>query len=112
MPKITVLPHPAICPEGAVFEAEPGANLAKTLVANGVNIDHACEFSCACTTCHCYIDKGLDSLAPAEEAEEDILDEAWALKSNSRLSCQTIIGNEDLTIEIPKYSKNHARENG
>lgn len=62
MPKVTVLPHPGICPNGAEFEVPEGANLAKALVANGVNIDHACEFSCACTTCHCYIDKGFDSL--------------------------------------------------
>ena len=50
MPKVTVLPHPGICPNGAEFEVPEGANLAKALVANGVNIDHACEFSCACTT--------------------------------------------------------------
>ena len=111
MYKRQVLPHPGICPNGAEFEVPEGANLAKALVANGVNIDHACEFSCACTTCHCYIDKGFDSLEPAEDDEEDLLDQAWGLKSNSRLTCQTKVGKEDITVEIPKYSRNHAREN-
>lgn len=111
MPKVTVLPHPIICPSGAEFEVEAGANLARSLVANGVNIDHACEYSCACTTCHCYIPVGLSSLAPAKDAEEDLLDEAWGLKPISRLSCQTKVGTEDITVEIPMYSRNHAREN-
>lgn len=110
MPTITVLPHPTICPEGKKFEAETGKILAKELVAHGVGIDHACEYSGACTTCQVYITKGFDSLKPASDQEEDTLDEAWALKPNSRLSCQTVIGTEDLEVEIPKYSKNHARE--
>lgn len=110
MTKITVLPHPTICPNGAEFESEPGKNLARELVAHKVFIEHACEFSCGCTTCHVYIEKGFDSLEPAEDQEEDILDQAWGLKPNSRLSCRTIIGEEDLTVEIPRYTKNHARE--
>lgn len=111
MPKITVLPHPEICPNGAEFTVPAGTNLARALLDNNVPIEHACELSCACTTCHCYIAKGFSSLKPAEEQEEDLLDQAWGLKPNSRLTCQTQIGSEDLTIEIPKYSINHAREN-
>lgn len=110
MPTVTVLPHPTICPAGAKFECEPGKVLAKELVAHGIPIDHACEYSCACTTCQVYITKGWDTLAPAGDQEEDVLDGAWGLKSNSRLSCRTIMGNGDIEIEIPKYSKNHARE--
>ncbi|MCD8339230.1 MAG: ISC system 2Fe-2S type ferredoxin [Burkholderiales bacterium] len=110
MPKVTVLPHESICPNGAEFEVEEGANLARSLVKNGVNIEHACEYSCACTTCHCYITKGMSSLNEPDEEEEDLLDQAWGLKSNSRLSCQTVIGKEDIEVEIPKYTINHARE--
>ena len=86
MPKVTVLPHPGICPNGAEFEVPEGANLAKALVANGVNIDHACEFSCACTTCHCYIDKGFDSLEPAEDDEEDMIVLDLCMNSISRVN--------------------------
>ncbi len=110
MPRITVLPHETICPNGAEIEVPAGSNLAKSLVNNGVNIDHACEFSGGCTTCHCYITKGFDSLSEPTEDEEDILDRAWGLKPNSRVTCQTFVGDEDITVEIPKYSLNHARE--
>ena len=96
MPKITVLPHETICPNGKEFEVPAGTNLARALLDNGVPIEHACELSCACTTCHCYIDKGFDTLAPAEDDEEDLLDQAWGLKSNSRLSCQTTVGMKTL----------------
>ncbi|MBP7532355.1 MAG: 2Fe-2S iron-sulfur cluster binding domain-containing protein, partial [Ottowia sp.] len=65
----------------------------------------------ACTTCHCIVREGFDSLNEAEEEEEDLLDRAWGLEPLSRLSCQAIVGKTDLTVEIPRYSINHAREN-
>ena len=72
--------------------------------------DHACEKSCACTTCHVVVREGYDSLAEADELEEDYLDKAWGLEPESRLSCQALVADEDLVIEIPKYTINHARE--
>ncbi|UOF93508.1 MAG: ISC system 2Fe-2S type ferredoxin [Bordetella sp.] len=111
MPKITILPHIDICPTGAVIEhAQPGASICKTLLKNNIKIDHACELSCACTTCHIIVKEGFNSLDKASEEEEDLLDRAWGLSSNSRLSCQAIICEVDLTIEIPKYTINHAKE--
>lgn len=112
MPKITVLPHPELCPEGAVLDNIPeGAPLCQTLLQHHIEIEHACEMSCACTTCHVIIKKGFDSLNEAGEIEEDLLDQAWGLTSTSRLSCQAKMGTEDLTLELPKYTINHAREN-
>lgn len=110
MPKITVLPHPTVCPEGKTFEVKPGVKLARALLANGVGIEHACEFSGACSTCHVIVREGFDSLNEAEDEELDMLDQAWGVTSTSRLSCQTVVGKEDLVIEIPKYSRNHAKE--
>jgi 2Fe-2S ferredoxin len=55
--------------------------------------------------------QGFDSLNEAEEGEEDLLDRAWGLEPQSRLSCQAILAQTDLTVEIPKYSINHAKEN-
>lgn len=110
MPKVTVLPHPGICPNGVEFEVPEGANLAKAW-SQTESIFRPRLRARACTTCHCYIDKGFDSLEPAEDDEEDLLDQAWGLKSNSRLTRQTKVGKEDITVEIPKYSRNHAREN-
>ena len=111
MTKITVLTHIELCPDGAVMEAKPGETLCQTLNKNGVDIDHACGMVCACSTCHVIIREGQGSLEPADEYEEDMLDRAWGLEPNSRLSCQVIIDGQDLTIEIPKYTINHASEN-
>lgn len=110
MPKLTFLPHQKICPEGKVIDAPTGISICDAALGAGLNIEHACEKSCACTTCHVIVRKGLESLAPAEEKEEDMLDKAWGLEPQSRLSCQAKVANADLTIEIPKYTINLASE--
>ncbi len=110
MPKITVLPHEHLCPQGKVFEVETGAVLCREMLAHELEIEHACELSCACTTCHVIVREGLASLSEAEEEEEDMLDRAWGLTSQSRLSCQLRVGTQDLVIEVPKYTLNYARE--
>ncbi|MCK9512409.1 MAG: ISC system 2Fe-2S type ferredoxin [Pigmentiphaga sp.] len=112
MPKITVLPHPEICPDGAVIDDAPvGTSVCRILLDHDIEIEHACELSCACTTCHVIVREGFDSLEEASDDEEDLLDRAWGLASQSRLSCQAILSDEDLVIEIPRYTINHAREN-
>ena len=110
MPQIVVLPHVELCPDGAVIEAPAGMTLCDALLGNGVDIEHACEKSCACTTCHVIVREGFDALAPSEEKEDDLLDKAWGLEPNSRLSCQVPLGTTDLVIEIPKYTINMAKE--
>lgn len=110
MTKIIFLPHEEICPEGALIEAEPVVSICDAALANGLEISHACEKSCACTTCHVIIREGFDSLEEADETEEDLLDKAWGLEPESRLSCQARVGEEDLVIEIPKYTINMVSE--
>lgn len=111
MPKIIVLPHHELCPEGAVIDAESGKSICKNLLENDIHIEHACEMSCACTTCHVVVREGFDSLEESDELEDDYLDKAWGLEPDSRLSCQAIVEEEDLTIEIPKYTINMVSEN-
>ncbi|HEY2254655.1 MAG TPA: ISC system 2Fe-2S type ferredoxin [Variovorax sp.] len=111
MPTIKILPHPEYCPQGAEISAPAGTSVCEALLENHIPIEHACEMSCACTTCHVIVRQGLASLNEAEEGEEDLLDRAWGLEPQSRLSCQAILAQADLTIEIPKYSINHAKEN-
>ena len=111
MPQVIVLPHEEICPEGAVFEAEKGTSICDALLQHGIEIEHACEKSCACTTCHVYVREGFDSLAESDENEDDYLDKAWGLEPDSRLSCQAVVNDEDLVIEIPKYTINMVSEN-
>jgi 2Fe-2S ferredoxin len=111
VPQIVVLPHPVLCPEGAVIEAPAGKSLCDALLDSDIEIEHACEKSCACTTCHVVIREGFASLDDAEEKEEDLLDRAWGLEATSRLSCQVILDDQDLVIEIPKYTINQVSEN-
>ena len=111
MPQIIVLPHEEICPDGAVFNAETGVSICDALLQNGIEIEHACEKSCACTTCHVYIREGFESLQESDENEDDFLDKAWGLEPDSRLSCQAKVNKEDLVIEIPKYTINMVSEN-
>jgi len=111
MPEIIILPHEEICPEGAVINTESGTSLCNAMLNNGIEIEHACEKSCACTTCHVYVREGFDSLEESTEQEDDYLDKAWGLDMDSRLSCQALVGNEPLVIEIPKYTINMVSEN-
>jgi ferredoxin, 2Fe-2S len=110
MTQIVILPHAMLCPDGAVLEVEPGTTICDALLANDIEIEHACEKSCACTTCHVLVREGLNSLNEADELEEDQLDKAWGLEACSRLSCQAEVADTDLVVELPKYTINHARE--
>jgi len=111
MPQIKFLPHETICPEGAVIEAETGESICKAALRNGLDIEHACEMSCACTTCHVVVREGFDALEEPDELEDDYLDKAWGLEPDSRLSCQAMVTDEDLVVEIPKYTINMVSEN-
>ena len=110
MKSIKVLPHAELCPQGAEIRAEAGKSICDALLDAGIDIEHACEKSCACTTCHVIVRSGFDSLGETSEDEDDLLDKAWGLEQESRLSCQALVAAEDLTIEIPRYTINHAKE--
>jgi ferredoxin, 2Fe-2S len=110
MTQIVVLPHESLCPEGAVLEAQPGESICRALLRNDIEIEHACEMSCACTTCHVIVREGLDSLEEADELEDDYLDMAWGLEPDSRLSCQAVVAEEPLVVEIPRYTINMVSE--
>jgi len=111
MPQIIFLPHETLCPEGAAFDANKGETICDAALRNDIEIEHACEKSCACTTCHVYIREGLDSLNENSDDEDDMLDKAWGLEPDSRLSCQTVVGDADLVVELPKYTINMVSEN-
>ena len=110
MTRLTFLPHPQICAEGKTIEVEPGISICDAALNAGIRIEHACEKSCACTTCHVVVREGFTSLDPAGEKEEDLLDKAWGLEPESRLSCQAKVGDRDLVVEIPKYTINLVSE--
>jgi ferredoxin, 2Fe-2S len=111
MTTITLLPHPDFAPQGiTINNAVQGMSLCKNLLNAGIDIDHACEMVCACTTCHVIVLEGLNSLNEATEDEDDMLDKAWGLCNQSRLACQAKLGTSDVVLQIPKYSINHAKE--
>ncbi|NCP63858.1 MAG: ISC system 2Fe-2S type ferredoxin [Paraglaciecola sp.] len=110
MPQVIFLPHAELCPDGAAIQVESGVSVLDVALQNGIGIEHACEKSCACTTCHVLIREGFDSLDPSDELEDDLLDKAWGLERDSRLGCQAIIKDEDLVVEIPKYTVNQVSE--
>lgn len=110
MPKIIFLPHAELCPEGAEVEAQRGVSILDNALEHGIEIEHACEKSCACTTCHVVVREGFDSLESSDELEDDLLDKAWGLEPESRLSCQALVADEDLVVEIPKYTINQVSE--
>jgi 2Fe-2S ferredoxin len=110
MPVVKVLPHEQLCPKGAQFEVPTGTVLCRALLQQGIEIEHACELSLACTTCHVVIREGGAAIEPSSEEEDDLLDKAWGLTASSRLSCQVKLAQADLVVEIPRYTINHARE--
>ncbi|WP_119157017.1 2Fe-2S iron-sulfur cluster-binding protein [Caldimonas tepidiphila] len=110
MPTITVLPHRELCPAGMRLEAAAGDSLAERLLAAGVAIEHACDLVGACATCHVHVREGAHTLAAPDEDEEDELDQAWGIDAQSRLACRVRVGQGELAVELPRHSRNHARE--
>lgn len=108
--QVRLLPHTELCPQGLVFDARQGRKLVDELLAQGVAMEHACEKVCACSTCHVHVRQGAADLAPADEAEEDQLDDAWGVDADSRLSCCVRVGATPLVVELPRFTRNHARE--
>jgi len=110
MPKLIILPHQQLCPEGKIIDADEGESILDAALRNDIPIEHACEKSCACTTCHVIVREGFNSLNPSDELEDDMLDKAWGLEADSRLSCQALVGTADLVVEIPRYTINMVSE--
>ena len=110
MPRVRVLPQPDLCPQGREFEVRRGASLCEALLASGIALEHACEMVAACATCHVHVREGAASLAPPDDEENDQLDHAWGLDAQSRLACCVKLRDADLTIELPRHTRNHARE--
>jgi 2Fe-2S ferredoxin len=77
----------------------------------GIQLEHACGGSCACTTCHLIIRKGMENLSEMEDKEADRLDTAWDLTTSSRLGCQAVIKG-DVVAEFPLYTRNYVQEGG
>jgi ferredoxin, 2Fe-2S len=108
--RIRVLPHADLCPAGLDFEAKAGRKLVDELLEHGIAIEHACEKVGACSTCHVHLRAGQSFVKEADEEEEDQLGDAWGLDADSRLSCCVRVRGAELVVELPRFTRNHARE--
>ncbi len=89
----------------------PGTQLLDVALENGIEIEHVCGGVCACSTCHVYIEEGMNSLSESEEDEDDRVEEAPGLQRNSRLSCQCrIIDKGPIVVRIPAWNRNAVKE--
>src|SRR5262245_34383649 len=77
----------------------------------GIPLEQACGGSCACTTCHLIVRKGMENLSEEQDNELDRLDTAWDLTTSSRLGCQAVIKG-DVVVEFPMYTRNYVQEGG
>ncbi len=115
MPKVTFLP------ENQTFEFETGKmpydhhgkpeSILDVAINFGVDLEHACGGSCACTTCHVIVQQGMENLTEADDDELDRLEMAAGLTLRSRLGCQAVVKG-DVTIEIPGWNRNYISEGG
>lgn len=108
--RIRVLAHDPLCPQEQVFDATPGRKLVDELLAHGIAIEHACEKVGACATCHVHLRAGFEAVVGADDEEEDQLGAAWGLDGQSRLARCVRVRGPELVVELPRFTRNHARE--
>jgi ferredoxin, 2Fe-2S len=95
MPRITFLP------DDRSVEVPSGTSILDAADLAGVDLPSNCGGVCACTTCHVWVEQGLDALSDIEDREDDKLQEAAGLSPRSRLGCQARIGEDDVVVRIP-----------
>ncbi len=105
MPKITFKNPLALkLFEPLTVEVAPGTTLLDAAESCGARVGHACGGNLACSTCHVWVSKGIDSLPEVTDKENDIMDKAFDVRSESRLGCQAAVGTEDVVVEITQES--------
>ena len=105
MPKVT-FQNPLTLKEHAPisFEAKPGMTILEAAEECHARVGHACGGNLACSTCHVYVDEGLESLPEISDKENDIMDKAFDVRAESRLACQAKVATADIVIEITEES--------
>ena len=105
MPKLTFLnPHGAKSAGPLTVDCKRGISILDAAEECGARVGHACGGNLACSTCHVYVQEGLDSLGEIADKENDIMDKAFDVRSESRLGCQCKLGEEDVVVEISEES--------
>lgn len=94
MPIVTILPA------GKTTNAEAGSSLLEAILSMGERIGHRCLGNAECGTCHVFVQDGRKALSKMHRAESAKLDSIVGVGSKSRLACQTLLGSEDVTVEL------------
>lgn len=86
---------------------EPGNSLLELALMNDIELHHNCGGVCACTTCHLYVEKGMEHIEEISDKEEDFIDRAVNPRLNSRLGCQSVLldGDGEIEVTLPDQSQ-------
>lgn len=104
MPKLTFLNPHGRRSEKLTVECKRGESILDAAEECGARVGHACGGNLACSTCHVYVQEGIDSLPEISDKENDIMDKAFDVRPESRLGCQARLGDEDVVVEISEES--------
>ena len=105
MPKLTFLnPHGPKSTGAITVDGKPGQTILDAAEECGARVGHACGGNLACSTCHVYVQEGIDSLGEIADKENDIMDKAFDVRPESRLGCQCKLAGEDIVVEISEES--------
>ena len=105
MPKITFKnPYGKSSTGPLTVECKKGLSILDAAEECGARVGHACGGNLACSTCHVYVEEGLDSLPEIADKENDIMDKAFDVRPESRLGCQAKLADDDLVVEISEES--------
>jgi 2Fe-2S ferredoxin len=95
------MPVLTIQPSGKNLQVAAGSSILSALLAGGEDIAHKCEGKAECGSCHIFVQEGRKSLSKTQRLENEKLDAIVGVGSRSRLACQAVLGEEDVTVEIP-----------
>jgi 2Fe-2S ferredoxin len=105
MPKITFInPHGSLSTGPLTVDAAPGTSILDAAEHCGARVGHACGGNLACSTCHVWVQAGIDSLPEVTDKENDIMDKAFDVRPESRLGCQARLAATDVVVEITEES--------
>jgi len=94
------MPTLTITPSNKTTEAAPGTSLLAAILAAGERLTHKCDGKAECGECHVFVTQGKKSLSKTQRVENERLDETVGVGSKSRLACQALMGQEDVTVEL------------
>lgn len=98
------MPVVTIRPTGQALQAVTGSSILSALLAAGANIAHKCDGKAECGSCHISVHEGRKSLSRIQRVENEKLDTIIGIGSKSRLACQALLGEEDVTVEVLSFS--------